>query len=92
MENRTHRPGRPLPPPRLHEDTTNLKGITAPVRQIAITNIGRDEPTLLITNDTTTPAKTCLDFPPEAGHRCYAARGEPSGSGRNRCSYSAGGR
>jgi transposase len=43
--------------PRLHEDTITLKQITAPVRQIAVTNIGRDEPTLLITNDTTTPAK-----------------------------------
>jgi transposase len=43
--------------PRLHEDTITLKGITAPVRQIAVTNIGRDQPTLLITCDQTTPAK-----------------------------------
>ena len=34
-----------------------LKGINAKVRQIAIRNIGRDEPTLLITNELTTPAK-----------------------------------
>lgn len=37
--------------PHLHEDQVTLKGVTAPVRQIAIKNIGRDQPTLLITND-----------------------------------------
>ena len=34
-----------------------LKGISAKVRQIAIRNIGRDQPTLLITNDLATPAR-----------------------------------
>ena len=43
--------------PRLHEDMITLKGISAPARQIAITNIGRDQPTLLITNGHATPAK-----------------------------------
>jgi len=43
--------------PRLHEDIIRLKGVTAKVRQIAVTGIGRDEPTLLITSDLTTPAK-----------------------------------
>ena len=43
--------------PRLHEDMIKLKDVSAKVRQIAITNIGRDEPTLLITNDLTTPGK-----------------------------------
>src|SRR5712691_2710392 len=43
--------------PRLHEDTVTLKGVTAPARQIAITNIGRDQPTLLITNGHDTPAR-----------------------------------
>jgi transposase len=43
--------------PRLHEDMIKLPGISTQVRQIAIRNIGRDEPTLLITNDLTTPAK-----------------------------------
>ena len=43
--------------PHLHEDMIALKGIDAKVRQIAIRNIGRDEPTLLITNELTTPAK-----------------------------------
>jgi transposase len=44
--------------PRLHEDMIKLPGISTKVRQIAIRNIGRDEPTLLITNDLTTAAKT----------------------------------
>ncbi|MFN2505404.1 MAG: hypothetical protein ABR540_14465, partial [Acidimicrobiales bacterium] len=43
--------------PQLHEDTVAIKGICRPVRQIAVRNIGRDEPTLLITHDTTTKAK-----------------------------------
>jgi transposase len=43
--------------PALHEDMIKLKGTQTKVRQIAIRNIGRDEPTLLITNDLTTPAK-----------------------------------
>ena len=34
-----------------------LKDVDTKVRQIAIRNIGRDEPTLLITNDLTTPGK-----------------------------------
>ena len=34
-----------------------LTDISTQVRQIAITNIGRDEPTLLITNDLTTAGK-----------------------------------
>ena len=34
-----------------------LKDVSSKVRQIAITNIGRDEPTLLISNDLTTPGK-----------------------------------
>lgn len=43
--------------PRLHEDMIKLTGITGQVRQIAIKNIGRDEPTLLISNDLTTAGK-----------------------------------
>ena len=43
--------------PRLHEDMIKLAGISSQVRQIAIKNIGRDEPTLLITNDLTTAGK-----------------------------------
>jgi len=43
--------------PQLHEDTVAIKGISHPVRQIAVRNIGREEPTLLITADTTTAAK-----------------------------------
>jgi transposase len=43
--------------PRLHEDMIKLTGVSTKVRQIAIKNIGRDEPTLLITHDFTTPAR-----------------------------------
>jgi transposase len=42
--------------PRLHQDQVRLKGIHTPVRQIAVTNIGRDQPTLLISNDQASPA------------------------------------
>src|SRR6266550_3008225 len=43
--------------PQIHEDMVTIKGIDAPVRQIAVRNIGRDQPTLLITNDVTTRPK-----------------------------------
>jgi len=43
--------------PQLYDQVIAIKGIAAPVRQIAVRNIGRDEPTLLITNDLTAKAK-----------------------------------
>jgi transposase len=43
--------------PRLHEDMVKIKDISSKVRQIAVTGIGRDEPTLLITHDLATPAR-----------------------------------
>lgn len=43
--------------PQIHEEIVSLKGIDHPLRQIAIRNLGRDEPTLLITNDLATAAK-----------------------------------
>jgi transposase len=43
--------------PQIHEEIIRLNGIDHPLRQIAIRNIGHDQPTLLITNDLTTPAK-----------------------------------
>jgi len=43
--------------PQVYEEIVTLKGIDTRIRQIAVRNIGRDEPTLLITNDLTTPAK-----------------------------------
>ena len=43
--------------PQLHEDMIKLNDLDTRVRQIAVRNIGRDEPTLLITNDLTTPGK-----------------------------------
>jgi len=43
--------------PQMHEDMVTIKGITNQVRQIAVRNIGRDEPTLMLTNALTAPAK-----------------------------------
>ena len=43
--------------PQIHEELVAIKSISNRVRQIAVRNIGRDEPTLLITNGLTTPAK-----------------------------------
>jgi transposase len=43
--------------PRLHEDMVKLRDVRSQVRQIAVANIGRDQPTLLITHDLNTPAK-----------------------------------
>jgi len=43
--------------PHLHEDTITLDGISRPVRQIAVKNIGHDEPALLITSHPDRPAK-----------------------------------
>ncbi len=43
--------------PRLHEDMVKLTGVSSRVRQISVKNIGRDEPTLLITHDLATPAR-----------------------------------
>jgi len=53
---RTDRAGR-YRHPQIHQEVIAIKGISAPVRQIAVCNIGREEPTLLITNDMTTAAK-----------------------------------
>ncbi len=43
--------------PQIHKDTIKLKDVSNNVRQIAVRNLGRDEPTLLITNDHTNPGK-----------------------------------
>jgi hypothetical protein len=43
--------------PQVHEQVIRLKGIDHPLRQVAVANIGHDQPTLLVTNDLTTPAK-----------------------------------
>ena len=37
--------------PEIHDQMIKIKDIDAPVRQLAVRNIGRDQPTLLITND-----------------------------------------
>jgi hypothetical protein len=60
-----HRPGPPTTSagpaatgaPRYTRKSSTSKAIDNPLRQIAIRNIGHDQPTLLITNDLTAPAK-----------------------------------
>jgi len=37
--------------PEIHDQLVKIKDIDGPVRQLAVRNIGRDQPTLLITND-----------------------------------------
>lgn len=37
--------------PQIHDQLTQIKGIDGAVRQLGVRNIGRDQPTLLITND-----------------------------------------
>ena len=43
--------------PQIHEEVVQLKGMNRPLRQIAVRNIGHDQPTLLVTNDLVTAAK-----------------------------------
>src|SRR6266851_1273948 len=43
--------------PRLHEDMVKLTDVSSKVPQVAVKNIGRDEPTLLVTPDLATPAR-----------------------------------
>ena len=37
--------------PEIHDQLVKIKDLEGPVRQLAVRNIGRDQPTLLITND-----------------------------------------
>lgn len=43
--------------PQIHDQLIQIKGIEARVRQLAVRNIGREQPTLLITNDLERPTK-----------------------------------
>jgi hypothetical protein len=43
--------------PQLHDQLVQIKGISDKVRQLGVRNIGREQPTLLITNDLTTTTK-----------------------------------
>lgn len=46
--------------PRVHESSVHLKDYRGTVRQFIITGLGRDTPTVLITNDTTSTAKQLI--------------------------------
>jgi hypothetical protein len=43
--------------PQIHQEVIHLNDVSAPLRQIAVKNIGHEQPTLLITNDLSSPAK-----------------------------------
>lgn len=43
--------------PQIHDQLVRIKDIEGPVRQLAVRNIGREQPTLLITNDLETTSK-----------------------------------
>jgi hypothetical protein len=43
--------------PQIHDQLVTIKGIADRVRQLGVRNIGREQPTLLITNDLTTTTK-----------------------------------
>lgn len=43
--------------PQIHDQLVQIKGISERVRQLGVRNIGREQPTLLITNDLTTTTK-----------------------------------
>jgi hypothetical protein len=47
--------------PRVHESTTTLSNYPAALRQFIVTGLGRDAPTVIITNDTDSPAKTLIE-------------------------------
>ena len=53
------RPGR-YNRPRVHESTTRLSNYPATLRQFILTGLGRDAPTVIITNDTNTTAKALI--------------------------------
>jgi hypothetical protein len=56
------RPG-PHNRPRVHEDpAARLTGYPGAVRQLVVTGLGRDTPTVIITNDTKTPARQIVSL------------------------------
>ena len=47
---------------RVHDDpATTLSAYPRPIRQLAVTGLGHDQPTLLITNDTALPARKIIE-------------------------------
>ncbi len=55
-----NRPGRHNRP-RVHESSTRLSNYPTPLRQFIVTGLGRDAPTVIITNDTDTSAKQLIE-------------------------------
>src|SRR5487761_1350259 len=56
--------------PQIHEEMVHLKGVGQSLRQIAIRNIGHDQPTLLVTNELSSAAKDLFGrYRPRRDHR-----------------------
>ena len=53
-------PHRKYKRPRFHESRVQLKGYDRPLRQIAVLDLGRDEPTIVVTNDFKSSVKELL--------------------------------
>jgi hypothetical protein len=51
----------PYTRPQVHEDTVTVRGCPKPLRQIAVRGLGHDQPTLVLTNDTTAKAARLVD-------------------------------
>jgi hypothetical protein len=46
--------------PQVHEQDVTVRGCPTPLRQIAVRGLGHDHPTLILTNDHTSPPKTIV--------------------------------
>jgi len=46
--------------PQVHEQDVTVRGCPVPLRQIAVRGLGHDHPTLILTNDRTSPPKTIV--------------------------------
>ena len=55
-----NRPGR-FNRPKVHESRTQLTGYSGTVRQLIVTGLGRDAPTVIITNNDQLPAKALIE-------------------------------
>ena len=55
-----NRPGR-FNRPKVHESRVKITGYPAPIRQLVVTGLGRDAPTVIITNNDHLPAKTLIE-------------------------------
>ena len=68
------RPPQPAPRARIHRDLTNYPGT---VRQLIVTGLGRDAPTVIITNDRESTTRADHPLRPPDDHRATPRRDHP---------------